>query len=906
MYRDIKISWSQALFLAVLLGLILMPVMPLAQTTAVCGNFIDPANYWYVGFATNTSPIANCDNPFEKTNDLTGFLVNNQPVVDGGTYIIDEAGATDYGFADENYFTSTQGDYFKHSGQDYVRVNTDFAEPTQEEINAKISEFFNGNQNQINSYSMIYWASYRWPYFYDGGYLVDAQMGERIQIIFDRMVAYIESTIKTTRQPLPPGTYTVVSIDTNEGPVMNYNNNFLESLFALMVHTAHAYYYVNTITFTLATAPPEPTGASSVLFLPGIMGSRLYEESDACFGSGEQERWFSMGNCDQLRLLTKVDGTSVNDIYIKNVDSTVIEETIGFNLYKEFIKQMDELEKEKVVADFIPFAYDWRLRLDDILKTKLDLNTNEVRYDVSTPLTESHLYKTVAEMVKNSYSGKVTIVAHSNGGLVAKAFLSSLQSTNDPLLKKIDNLILVASPQVGTPDSVVSMLHGSEIGGGFVVSQEMVRKLLNTAPFGYHLLPNKNYFTGTGVEVKTPVIVINDGLITNSWIEQFGGNIDSTEELYTFLSRDSGRVKPAEDDLLLPETVDNYLLNYANTVADIVNNWVPSDDIKVYQIAGTGVETPTGITYFTDKECIRGGKLWFECAEYKPKLGYYINFTFDGDQTVVVPSALAMAESDNVERWWLDLFEFADDTGGINVHKNILEVPAVINFTKNIIQSTTSLSTRYLSDTIVTPEIGKRLSFFLHSPLDMYIKSKEGMTSSSTNEIPGAIYKRYGEVQYISLPAGTSGVILYLRGSQEGSFTLVVEEWDGNIKTNTYDFQAIPSGTSTLASLSLNDFSQNSELRIDFDNNGVIDGVVSAATDTIEISDIVSEEKEVVVTDKNTYTSKRSRIRKNIPPGQVAGIAIINTEEWYYGEMFRLLKELSRVLSLLEKIGYEK
>ena len=56
------------------------------------------------------------------------------------------------------------------------------------------------------------------------------------------------------------------------------------------------------------------------------------------------------------------------------------------------------------------------------------------------------------------------------------------------------------------------------------------------------------------------------------------------------------------------------------------------------------------------------------------------------------------------------------------------------------------------------------------------------------------------------------------------------------------------------------------------------------------------------MTDKNTYTSKRSRIRKNIPPGQVAGIAIINTEEWYYGEMFRLLKELSRLLSLLEKV----
>ena len=899
MYRDIKISWSKFFWLVVLLGLTLFSSA--VDASLPCGDVIAPEGWESWSGSSRpliNTPIANCTNPFSTTAGVTSpytLTIEGVTVVNNDQITIPPDGTKTYGITGYNYHTTVNHLLFLHDGNNYQYTNIDKQLPTETDFRRLATEFF-APEIDIEPYITALLSDNPWNYFPDG---------PKQDLLFDFDDYIYEHPILPV---LLPGTYTLVS---KEYPIYSsqLKLNWYQRIFAILSPIAHAQSYeiiTHTLTFTLIEDTPEPTGASSVLFLPGIMGSRLYEESDACFGSGEQERWFSMGDCDQLRLLTKVDGTSVNDIYIKNVDSTVIEETIGFNLYKEFIKQMDELEKEKVVADFIPFAYDWRLRLDDILKTKLDLNTNEVRYDVSTPLTESHLYKTVAEMVKNSYSGKVTIVAHSNGGLVAKAFLSSLQSTNDPLLKKIDNLILVASPQVGTPDSVVSMLHGSEIGGGFVVSQEMVRKLLNTAPFGYHLLPNKNYFTGTGVEVKTPVIVINDGLITNSWIEQFGGNIDSTEELYTFLSRDSGRVKPAEDDLLLPETVDNYLLNYANTVADIVNNWVPSDDIKVYQIAGTGVETPTGITYFTDKECIRGGKLWFECAEYKPKLGYYINFTFDGDQTVVVPSALAMAESDNVERWWLDLFEFADDTGGINVHKNILEVPAVINFTKNIIQSTTSLSTRYLSDTIVTPEIGKRLSFFLHSPLDMYIKSKEGITSSSTNEIPGAIYKRYGEVQYVSLPAETSDVILYLRGSQEGSFTLVVEEWDGNIKTNTYDFQAIPSGTSTLASLSLNDFSQNSELRIDFDNNGVIDGVVSAATDTIEISDIVSEEKEVVVTDKNTYTSKRSRIRKNIPPGQVAGIAIINTEEWYYGEMFRLLKELSRVLSLLEKIGYEK
>jgi hypothetical protein len=81
---------------------------------------------------------------------------------------------------------------------------------------------------------------------------------------------------------------------------------------------------------------------------------------------------------------------------------------------------------------------------------------------------------------------------------------------------------------------------------------------------------------------------------------------------------------------------------------------VPQPNTKVYQIAGAGVETASGITYFTDTECIAGGSLWFECQEYAPKLGYYVNFTHDGDGTVVVPSALGMQAGDSVERWWLD------------------------------------------------------------------------------------------------------------------------------------------------------------------------------------------------------------------------------------------------------------
>jgi hypothetical protein len=163
-------------------------------------------------------------------------------------------------------------------------------------------------------------------------------------------------------------------------------------------------------------------------------------------------------------------------------------------------------------------------------------------------------------MVEDSHSGKVTIVAHSNGGLLAKTFMSALQAKEDPLADKIDNLILVASPQVGTPDAVVGMLQGTEIVGGLIASQTTTRELLNTGPFGHHLLPSAEYFAGSGVQVTTPVISFESGSSTDGWREGFGPAITDSQNLHQFLSRDSGRAKPVTDDLYQPEVVDNYLL----------------------------------------------------------------------------------------------------------------------------------------------------------------------------------------------------------------------------------------------------------------------------------------------------------------------------------------------------------
>jgi len=502
------------------------------------------------------------------------------------------------------------------------------------------------------------------------------------------------------------------------------------------------------------------------------------------------------------------------------------------------------------------------------------------------------MYQTISDMVASSNNGKVSIVAHSNGGLLAKVFMGALEEADDPLLDKIENVILVASPQVGTPEALVGLLHGSEIGNGFVVDQVTSRRLLNTAPFGHHLLPNLDYFDSEGVEVFAPVITFNNGTATDGWVNDFGKEITDVDEMYEFLSKDSGREKPATTDLLHPEAVDNYLIDYADTMSDVLVSWDPGPRTRVYQIAGTGIETPSGITYFTDKECVRGGLLWFDCTEYLPKLGYYPNFTFDGDGTVVVPSALAMGETDGIERVWLDL-----SSPDLNKqHKDIFEVTQLIDFISEIILSTSTPDTpRFISRNEVVPDIGERLSFYLHSPLDMYLESSAGITSSSSSDIPGATYRRYGEVQYVSVPKDTASLTLKLKGYQTGSFTLVVQEWNGDTLVSTRDYESLPTENSTIVQLPLEAFSVNTKLKIDIDGDGVFDGEVSTEESAVNLIEVEKTE-ETISSPSNTSTRVATA-----PVGQVAGITVSAEEQWYYGEIEKILKEVAKLITLIEQ-----
>lgn len=602
----------------------------------------------------------------------------------------------------------------------------------------------------------------------------------------------------------------------------------------------------NNISTTTATttATSTPAGASSVLFLPGIMGSRLYEVGQQCGDVGdEQQRWFSTTDCEQLRLRTDSSGMSVNDVYTKGQASAIVD-SVNFGpvtvqkLYSTFIESLQNWKDTEIINDFALIPYDWRMRLDHLLKTE-KVENGKIVYNPNIDITDSYLYKTLEELAASSTNGKVTIVTHSNGGLLAKTFLATLQNNNDPLISKIDTVILVAAPQLGTPSTLLGMLHGDIIGpAGSIVSYQTTRTLMNTMPFAFHLLPSSQYFSSTGVTVDSPVITFETGGLTTLWANLFGSSITSAEILQRFLSADSGRIKPTVADLTNPEVVPKYLFdNYTQSIHQLMSNWIPPASMKVYQIAGTGLTTQSGITYFTDKECTARDFLkLFKCTAYSDKLGFRPNDVIDGDDTVVSPSALAISDGNaNVQRWWLNLKRY-NEANVDRVHKDIFEVQDVTNFIKNTLEATTSSPYLYLTNTEPALPDVDRLVFDLHSPLDLSVTtSNGGVISSSSVTVEGAIYKRFGEMQHISMPDTADKKTVSLLGEATGSFTLEIGEQAGNIITQRHTYSAIPSSTSTKVIMELDSAKpiEQALLAVDYDGNGAAEIVYNTIGEVI-------------------------------------------------------------------------
>ena len=698
------------------------------------------------------------------------------------------------------------------------------------------------------------------------------------------------------------GTYTLVIKEYELIPMAK--NTWRQNLQDFFIKTVSAeevgVYPTYTITFTINERGPV-VGASSVLFLPGIMGSRIFEESAACsiFGAvAVRERWPSSSNCDIARLDMTELGLSVNPIFTTVKKGIVEDIGVVVNLYESILEDLETWKEDGLISDYRAGPYDWRLAWSDILLTK---NIGgRIVFDTSGTYKDGYLYQSLEALIDASPKQKVVLIGHSNGGLIIQTLLANMKASNDPLLPAIEKVILIAVPQTGTPESIIGMLHGVALGPlGAVISHQESRKLMNTSPFAYQLLPNEQYYDMT----TTPVITFDSGISTDAWIAKFGTELSKRNAVTAFLSKDSGRVTPTWDDVLTPATAHLNLLVAAEVAQLALGDWRPSTT-TVYEVAGVGVATPATLRYFTDTKCTEvtpstGGAIPV-CLKYAPQLGYRVAEVVDGDGTVVAPSAVAIPSGSGVEKWWLDLLGYNDEYLD-RKHRDILEAEDVRSFIIDVATEEDNASYEYLATTSPNYTNTNRLVYQLHSPLDLFVSLEDGqVVGSSTPILRGVEYRRYGEVQHLSIPSEERGYEVRLSGLGSGSFTLDIEEYEGNVIKERVTYSALLSSTSTQVvitptpTLALSD----TRLKIDYAGDGVFEAVAWPGLGQVYLS------PNIITTTKASQRGTRPKNYKGLKTAPAEALQVSNRLEPIAADELRweFIKILTQYRDLLIKL----
>lgn len=563
---------------------------------------------------------------------------------------------------------------------------------------------------------------------------------------------------------------------------------------------------------------------SNILFIPGMQGSRLYENIDG----EEEELWLTRDDDLQERMYLDGDGNSVNNIYTKDDtqnngedDETglIDEATLGINIYESFIDKLREWKEGGIIADYDFMPYDWRLPLSQIISGGA-VSGGNVSYMSGDP-DESYLVAHLRALADSSKSGKVTIVAHSYGGIVTKALLDKLNTEGSPLYDKIDKIIFVAVPQIGTPQSAVAVLHGTGVGPlDLVMDQDISRTFAENMETAYNLVPRASYFGS----VEGGIISFPDDKLFKREIEKYGTNIENKTELYDYILGAEGREKPKHHDVDSPNIGNATIYDRSAGVYEKQDTWRAPADTKVIEVAGWGAETISGLDY----QVLYGfGGLKYK--SYKPR------YTIDGDGTVVAPSALYMHEDENTERWWVNLAKYNKTSFPDKEHADILEIKNLLSFILSKIknQSFSDSENIITQDTNTLVKNGKRLHYTLHSPLYLGVVDAEGhfagkdATGEIHNEITGVEYQQIGEVQFLSIPAELAHT-LKLYGYEEGVFALDVDEVAGNDTLGSILFQGIASGPDTVVRLVAPTDSDITtfKLELDYDDDGVFEKVI--------------------------------------------------------------------------------
>lgn len=617
---------------------------------------------------------------------------------------------------------------------------------------------------------------------------------------------------------------------------------------------------ISTTPFAPIEPVPEPEYAeccSSVVFLPGFEGSVLADGGNTLW----PPTLFDVQS-DLEELSFDITGLPINqNVTVQGiVDTFDVKAAIGptlksipiyqgFSTFMDGLTQVDSSTGMSTIKEWLPLPYDWRYSPETIL-------TDGIRTDngVINPIQE------VEDLAANSYTGKVTIVAHSYGGLVGKALIEKLVEEGKGEL--IDSFVMVGTPQLGTPQGMTALLHGdgAALSGSIfgitvnLVTRNQARDVAQNLPGAYQLAPSRQYFN----RVSDPVLMFDpQAPFGAEWISVFGEQgIKIYEDMVSFMT--AGIVPhPAPSSLFphYPAIANQSRITEADTFHAKYDSFVFPDSVRVVQVAGWGLETIKGIKYVQR----HGG------------LAYDLRMTIEGDGTVVYPSAVATDESGN---YFFNLFDFNRDTSTNSVHKNLLSSLPVQNLVRDIIKELPT-SNSYLS--LTRPEVSSeedRLIVSSHSPVTIGVTDSNGRYTGITpgqdssadilltiNDIPGSYFFNQGDGSYISLPKNGQYSFAFA-GTGNGTATVLVETLESDSQNIVAAYTDFPVTSSTQAVLSVAN-SVPSELSIDQNSDGQTDTYVPTDAGVLSLEKLLTN-LNTIIASLEVSEKVRKQLQKKI------------------------------------------
>lgn len=612
---------------------------------------------------------------------------------------------------------------------------------------------------------------------------------------------------------------------------------------------------------------------SGVLFIPGLQATRLHNTTTILGKMTENTLWEPNRNGDVVKLKMNESGQSVlSNIYA----GKPIDNAYGlFGIYGKFMNFLNDLKTDGTISEWKAFGYDWRESIPEV-----------VEQIQSTDIGTTSLISLVKEMSDRSPTGKISIVAHSNGGLVTKYLFDHLNKIG--LGDRIDKIISVAVPFLGTPKAISSLLHGEgqSIASGVFLKKSIARDMGRNMPSAYSLLPSQGFFE----KIFYPTIAFASSTIPGLNEGQFPLTIDNIDMQDSFITDEpNSRTEPSLSDTTKPIEGNNFLLQGAKKLHDLIDGLKWPDKIKEWSIAGINVPTIKSLKYSNKNTCLKK-IIGFECSD---EIKHESIYSSRGDGTVIYDSAID--GSDNVVS--IDLQKVSENEKSEFDHANILESST----TESVIRKILMQSAVYESlpgvtyGTVPIVSEDRYLVISTHSPVDLHVYDNEGnhtgkipaITGMSSdfvfteNNIPGSVIEMIGDDDnpetyvYIPVEEQNDKYDIRVEGLDFGEFTVkaaLVE--DGNTVREVV-FENLPASPFLVATSSFSSIlTGSSTVAVDVEGDGRADYVALSGTTTNSKVHYESLKKIIKAMIGNNIKSKNiekriDKIMKAIEKGKV-------------------------------------